>query len=137
MTTARSAFSMSTLQQQLRVLLVEDSRLLAERLLELLATIPGTSTLGVVATEKDAIIAVRDMLPDVLILDLHLKQGTGFGVLRAMHSLDKYPAVVVLTNYALPQYRTQAQTLGAQYFLDKSCEFDRLPEVMQEIAAHA
>lgn len=128
---------MSTLHQQLRVLLVEDSKLLAERLLELLATIPNTNTLGVVATEKDAIIAVRDMLPDVLILDLHLKQGTGFGVLRAMHSLEKYPTVVVLTNYALSQYRTQAKTLGAQYFLDKSCEFDRLPDVMREIAAHA
>lgn len=127
---------MST-HQPLRVLLVEDSKLLAERLLELLGTIPGTRTLGVVASEKEAILAVRDMLPDVLILDLHLKQGTGFGVLKAMHSLDKYPTVVVLTNYALPQYRTQATTLGAQYFLDKSCEFDRLPEVMEKIAAHA
>jgi CheY-like chemotaxis protein len=53
-----------------------------------------------------------------------------------MHSLEKYPSVIVLTNYALPQYRTQARTLGAQYFLDKASEFDRLPEVIQEIAGH-
>lgn len=121
----------------LRVLLVEDSKLLSERLLELLAGIPDVNTLGVVASEKEAVRAVRESLPDVLVLDLHLKEGTGFGVLKAMHSLEKYPSVVVLTNYALPQYRTQAKILGAQYFLDKSCEFERLPEVIQEIAARA
>lgn len=121
--------------QILRVLLVEDSKLISERLLELLADIPRVNVVATAASESDALVAVHETAPDVLVLDLHLKQGTGFGVLKAMHSLEKYPSVVILTNYALPQYRTQAQMLGAQYFLDKSCEFERLPEVIQEIAA--
>lgn len=126
---------MNVQHRQLRVLLVEDSKLLAERLLELLGGVPGTQMLGVAATEREAVNSVRELAPDVLVLDLHLKEGTGFGVLRAMHSLQKYPAVVILTNYALPQYRAQAKNLGAQYFLDKASEFERLPNVIQEIAA--
>lgn len=128
---------MNTDPPVLRVLLVEDSQLISERLLELLADIPRVSVIGKAASEADALTAVREQAPDVLVLDLHLKQGTGFGVLKAMHSLEKFPAVVVLTNYALAQYRTRAQMLGAEYFLDKAREFERLPEVIQDIAARS
>lgn len=125
---------MNASSRVLRVLLVEDSKLLAERLLELLADIPQVNVVGNVGSEADALAAVRTTAPDVLVLDLQLRQGTGFGVLRALQVLDKFPAVVILTNYSLPQYRTQAQMLGAQYFLDKASEFDRLPAVLSDIA---
>lgn len=121
------------LNEELRVLLVEDSRLLSERLLELIAAEDGVSAVGSVATESDAVNAVRDLHPDAVILDLRLKEGTGFGVMRYINTLADRPDVVVITNYALPQYRQQAQRLGARYFLDKTQEFDRLPEVLQRL----
>jgi hypothetical protein len=47
------------------------------------------------------------------------------------------PTVVVLTNFALPQYRLQVEALGVEYFLDKAREYDRLPEILRDIAARA
>jgi len=41
--------------------------------------------------------------------------------------------VIVLTNYPYPQYRKRCMELGAEFFLDKSTEFDRLPAVLQQI----
>ena len=41
-----------------------------------------------------------------MILDLQLAKGTGFGVLSQLR--DKRPVTVVLTNYALPEYRRRA-----------------------------
>jgi two-component system OmpR family response regulator len=120
-------------EKSIKVLLVEDSKLLAEQLSELLAAIPFTISVGVVTTEKDAIDASIAQRPDLLILDLHLKQGTGFGVLKALSRIDNPPRVVVLTNYALPQYREQALALGADYFLDKSSDFDRLPQLIHDL----
>jgi two-component system OmpR family response regulator len=120
-------------ERSIKVLLVEDSKLLAEQLSELLASIPFTTSVGVVTTEKDAIDASIAQRPDLLILDLHLKQGTGFGVLKALSHFENPPRVVVLTNYALPQYREQALALGAHYFLDKSSDFDRLPRLIHDI----
>jgi len=116
-----------------RVLLVEDSRLLSERLLELIAAEDGVSAVGAVTTESEAIDAVRDLHPDAVILDLRLREGTGFGVMRFINTLSDKPEVVIITNYALPQYRQQAQRLGARYFLDKTQEFDRLPEVLKQL----
>ena len=117
----------------LRVLLVEDSKILADQISDLLNDTPYTSV-GVVTTERDAIaISTADDAPDLLILDLHLKQGTGFGVLKALACLARRPTVVVLTNYALPQYREQALALGAHHFLDKSADFDLLPDLIRDI----
>jgi DNA-binding NarL/FixJ family response regulator len=68
----------------------------------------------------------------VLILDLQLKQGTGFGVMRSLGA-DR-PAVIVFTNYALPEYRRRAEQLGVEYFLNKSLDFERLPDVIRSLA---
>jgi DNA-binding NarL/FixJ family response regulator len=119
----------------MRVLLVEDSRLLARHLLEQLAAIPKVEPLGVVESEQQAIDAIVRTTPDLIILDLHLKHGTGFGVLASMAKFSKPPIAVVLTNYDLPQYRERATALGARYFLDKSNEFDRLPAIIDELSA--
>lgn len=122
----------------LKVLLVEDSNVLAERLSELLGHVPGVTLIERVDSEGAAIRSVRSQAIDVLILDLHLRQGTGFGVLRALAQVPRAAVTtIVLTNYALPQYRRTAGELGARYFLDKAREFDRLPDVLREIAVAA
>jgi len=96
---------MNSKDLSLRVLLVEDSQLLADQISEVLAATTCTTSIGVVSTEQEAIARSIEGHPDLLILDLHLKQGTGFGVLKALAGLSQRPTVVVLTNYALPQYR--------------------------------
>lgn len=124
---------MGTSYATLKVLLVEDSPLLSDRLLELLGDIPGVRTLPSVSTELGALGAIAELSPDVVVLDLRLKEGTGFGVLRGLKSLTQQPTVIILTNYALPQYRTQAEAYGVRYFLDKARDFDQLPAVLTKL----
>ncbi len=122
--------------RNLSVLLVEDSRVLAERLRETLLSVPGVQLAGTVDSEADAVAALHRQPVDVLLLDLHLRQGTGFGVLRAIPTdQPKKPVVIVLTNYDLAEYRRAAAALGAQHFLDKLRDFDRLPSLLQQIEA--
>lgn len=116
---------------KLQVLLVEDSKLLIERLSELMASITDLELCAAVTTEAEAIETIRQSSPDVVVLDLRLKEGTGFGVLRFIKTLTTAPVVIVVTNYALPQYRNQAILLGARFFLDKSSEFDQLPVILE------
>ncbi len=116
---------------KLKVLLIEDSPLLSERIMELLSEMEGIISVGTVATELTAIQAINEHTPDVLLLDLRLKEGTGFSVMRHVkHITGKRPAVIVITNYALPQYRREAEALGARFFLDKSQEFDLIPAML-------
>jgi DNA-binding NarL/FixJ family response regulator len=110
------------------VLLVEDSEVLAERLREALTALEGVRVIATVDTERAATACVRTQAVDVIVLDLQLKQGTGFGVLRGLGT--QRPAVVVLTNYALPEYREQAERLGADHFLNKSSDYEQLANVI-------
>ena len=117
----------------LRVLLVEDSRVLAERLRESLDTLDNVEVVGLVADETAAVAAVRDQRPDVIILDLQLKEGTGFGVMQRLG--ETRPVIIVFTNYMLPEYQRIASSLGVQHFLNKSMDYERLPQLLQEIGA--
>jgi two-component system OmpR family response regulator len=122
--------------RNLSVLLVEDSRVLAERLRETVLSVPGVHLAGTVDSEADAVAALQRHPIDVLLLDLHLRQGTGFGVLRAIPgSPARKVVVIVLTNYDLAEYRRAAAALGARHFLDKLRDFDRLPTLLQQIGA--
>lgn len=117
----------------LRVLLVEDSRVLAERLREALATLENIEVVGSVADESAAVAAAREKRPDVIILDLQLKEGTGFGVMQQLG--EKRPIIIVFTNYMLPEYQRIANSLGVQHFLNKAVDYERLPQLLQEIGA--
>jgi two-component system, OmpR family, response regulator len=122
--------------RNLSVLLVEDSRVLAERLRETLLSVPGVQLAGTVDSEADAVAVLQRQPVDVVLLDLHLRQGTGFGVLRAIpNDQVRKTVVIVLTNYDLAEYRRAAAALGARHFLDKLRDFERLPILLQEIGA--
>lgn len=122
-----------TRTDSLRVLLVEDSKVLTERLTEAIRQIPDVELVGIADTETAAIAAATRESVDVIILDLHLKQGTGFGVMRALVGRPCKPRIVVLTNYDLPEYKNAAIALGATHFLDKARDYGRLGDVLQEI----
>src|SRR5690349_12200851 len=102
--------------RELKILLVEDSPLLSDRIMELLSGMEGIVPMGAVATESAAIQAIDQQKPDVILLDLRLKEGTGFSVMRHVRHAGKQPVVIVITNYALPQYRREAEALGARFF---------------------
>jgi DNA-binding NarL/FixJ family response regulator len=121
------------MSQGLRVLLVEDSKVLLERLAEAIRQIPEVELIGTADTEAAAVAAVKRDKIDVVILDLHLKQGTGFGVMRALAATQLKPRIIVLTNYDLPEYKNAALALGATHFLDKARDYGRLPEVLHEL----
>jgi two-component system, OmpR family, response regulator len=120
----------------LRVLLVEDSSLIAGRLAELIGSMPDVDLIETVATEEEAISHVAADRPDALILDLHLRSGSGFGVLRALArgAAGRQPKVVILTNFSLPEYRREAELYGVAAFLDKSRDYFRLPTLLKDFA---
>ena len=48
---------------------------------------------------------------------------------------ERRPLIIVFTNYMLPEYQRLASALGVEYFLNKSVDYERLPQLIQEIGA--
>jgi DNA-binding NarL/FixJ family response regulator len=113
----------------MKVFLVEDSLAIRERLRYMVGA-AGSEVVGEASGEAEAVAGVTATRPDLVVLDLCLASGSGVEALKRIK--DGYPAlrVVVLTNHVDPQYRKRCDELGADYFLDKSKEFSKLPALL-------
>jgi DNA-binding NarL/FixJ family response regulator len=129
------AFSSMTDTTPLRVFLVEDNPLIRERLIESLTSTGRIDVVGYAEGEREAVDALADGRWDAVLLDLQLKQGNGLGVLRAIGPSRPHGAkILVLTTYAIPQYRDRSLALGADAFFDKSREYDRAVDMLSDFA---
>ncbi len=118
----------------MKVFLVEDSPLLRTRLEAMLAAIPGAEPAGHAEGADEAIRQILERRPDVVVLDIHLKQGNGFDILRAAAKAAPEVVFYVLTNYPAESYRASAERLGARGFFDKSTEFNLLRDTLAAAA---
>lgn len=115
----------------LRVLLVEDSLLIRKHLVSLLEDSEGVVVCGEVDTEADALTALRVGRFDAVVVDLQLREGSGFGVLQHLKLNHPDLLAIVLTNSNTAAMRARSLALGAHHFLDKSSEFERVAELLE------
>lgn len=113
------------------IFIVDDSQTLRERLVKMLAEVEGVGVIGQARNAAEAIAGIRDLKPRVVILDIQMPDGSGIDVLKTIKQESQPPIVVMLTNHPYPQYRERCMKLGADYFLDKSIEFDQLAEIFE------
>jgi DNA-binding NarL/FixJ family response regulator len=120
-----------------RVFLVEDSKLVRERMIAFLQTIQGVDPVGSAATARDAEQAILAERPDAVLLDIKLAQGSGFDVLRSLRANAPEIEIYMFSNFAAPAYRQLAAGLGARGFFDKTTEIGSLRRTMAERAAQS
>ena len=119
----------------MKVFLVDDSVVIRQRLKRLLADVQGTQVIGEAGGVREATVAIFEQKPDVVILDIHLFDGSGIDVLQNSKKVDPVPAVIILTDYPFPQYRTKCMEAGADFFFLKSSEFDRVIPALKQLIA--
>ena len=66
-----------------------------------------------------------------MILDIQMPDGDGLTVLEAAKRLNPAPAVLMLTNYVDDYHRLRCAAAGADFFLDKSKQFEEIPNVLR------
>lgn len=114
-----------------KVFLVDDSPLVRERIADMVAQVPQLSLVGEAADADTAIRGILAEKPDLVLLDLCLERGSGFDVLKEVHSREPGIHFFMLSNFATEPYRRQAQRLGAVGFFDKTTDLERLRATLQ------
>jgi len=118
----------------MKVFVVEDSAAVRERLIEMIREIEDIEVVGEADTYDTAVAGIMATRPDVAILDIHLAEGSGIEVLATVKKQLAGIRGIMLTNYTSPQHLKAAADAGAEYFLDKSSDFERIPEILGRIA---
>ncbi len=119
------------LNHKIQVFIADDSLIVRERLVTMLDELAGIEIVGQAENVAEAISAIRKLQPDVVILDIRMPGGSGIDVLQNIKRDEAAPMVIILTNYPYPGYRQKCMNAGADFFLDKSTEFDQIPELFE------
>jgi len=115
----------------MRLLIVDDSEILIQRLTSSLAEVPGIEIVGSAGNVAEAALKIRQAKPDVVILDICMPGGSGIDVLEGMKQDPFQPIVIVLSNYTDRRYRRKCQQSGARFYFDKSTEFHKVAAVLR------
>lgn len=118
----------------LKVLLIDDTVLILQRLQSMLSGLPEISNMELATSAEEALIIMEFFKPDLLVLDINMPGMGGIEMLRKV-TLEQQskPAIIMLTNNTFAGYRDECMRLGADYFLDKSREFIQIPVIVQEL----
>ena len=121
----------------MRLLIVDDSEIVRERLKAMLSEVPNVETVDLAKDQHEARELVGKLNPDVVILDIQMPGGSGIDLLREIKKRKQPPLAIVLTNQSYPQYQRVCINAGADFFFDKSTEFDKVAEVLKKANNHA
>jgi CheY-like chemotaxis protein len=128
-------------EESIRILVMDDSPVIRHLIVAMLDDIDSVDEVVEVADAPAAISAVAHQPPLIAILDIKVpgdnKLRNGIDVLREIKRISPETDVIMLTNHAIPLYRETCMMAGASFFLDKSSEFDQLPEAIESILHRA
>lgn len=119
----------------LKVAIVDDSMIVIERLRVLLSDIPCAEVVGYACNIELARQLISRCCPDVIVLDIYLSgdspMANGLDLLASEKKENPERMIIMLTNMVEEQYRERCMKLGADYFFDKTNEFEKVAEVIR------
>jgi two-component system, NarL family, response regulator DevR len=104
----------------IRVLVVDDHAIVREGLRRLINKDASITVVGEAASKREAFAQISHHNPDVIVVDLHLPDGSGLEVIAWARSLSQKIGIVVLTMSNLPEHVLASMQSGASSHVDKS-----------------
>jgi DNA-binding NarL/FixJ family response regulator len=120
-----------------KVLIVDGSLIIRERLKAMLSEVPKIETVNQAKDELEALELLHKLNPEIVVLDIQMPGGHGIDLLHKVKKEQRPPPVIVLTNLSDNQYRKKCMDAGADFFFDKSTEFDKVTEVLNKLSQDA
>src|SRR3954447_5268772 len=119
----------------IRVLIVDDQELVRIGFRLFLETQPGLAVVGEAGDGEEAIERVRELQPDVVLMDIRMPTMDGVEATAKLTSgaIEPAPRVLVLTTFDLDEYVFGALRAGAAGFLLKDAPRERLIEAIRVV----
>jgi two-component system chemotaxis response regulator CheY len=120
----------SVQKEKLLILIVDDNMCFVERMIGLLDDLTNVGYINVASDYDEASRMVTEERPDLVLLDINLPGKNGIEILKKIRKGGSDCKVIMITNHADEYYRQQCRELGADYFLDKSNDFAKVPSII-------
>ena len=118
-----------------RIFLVDDHPLVREWLTNLINHLPGLSVCGEAATVESALLGIEAQSPDVAIVDLSLKEGSGLDLIKAIKARHSDTAIIVLSMHDEQYYAERTMRAGARGYVMKGEVTSDILTAIREVLA--
>ncbi|MER6064721.1 response regulator transcription factor [Streptomyces sp. NPDC001792] len=119
----------------IRVLIADDQMMVREGFSVLLNAMPDIEVVGEAVNGREAVDRVRELAPDVVLMDIRMPELNGIEATREIVTADAAAKVLVLTTFDLDEYVYQALRAGASGFLLKDASARQLADGVRVVAA--
>lgn len=118
----------------LKVLVIDDHAVVREGLRRLLSRDKTINLVGEAASKREALAQISHHNPDVIVVDLHLPDGSGLDVIAWTRSASQKIGIVVLTMSNMPEHVLASMQSGASAHVDKSAPIGEIIQAIRDSA---
>jgi DNA-binding NarL/FixJ family response regulator len=119
----------------IRVLVVDDQRVVREGLEMLLGLLDGIEVVGSASDGEEAVARLEETLPDVVLMDLNMPRMDGIEATARITAAHPHVAVVVLTTYSDEERVLAALRAGARGYLTKDAGAEDIERALRRVVA--
>lgn len=118
---------------KLLILIVDDNMCFVERMIGLLEEVKNIAYINVASDFDEASRLLLSEPHDLVLLDINLPGKSGIELLKKIKLTSVHTKVMMMTNHAEEYYRVLCRELGADYFMDKSNDFAKVPGIVSHM----
>ncbi|WP_105972684.1 response regulator transcription factor [Streptomyces geranii] len=115
----------------MKVVIVDDQTLIRDGLVTICALLPDVEVVAAVGDGQQALVAVEEYAPDVVLMDLRMPRMDGIEATRAVTARHPHTHVVVLTTYSDDESVSAALAAGALGYLTKDAGRDDIERALR------
>jgi DNA-binding NarL/FixJ family response regulator len=124
---------MNPFQAASRIIVVDDHPLMRDGLIMRISSQEDMSVCGEAATEDDALELVKQLGPDLVIIDISLKKGNGIELVKRIRLYDPSIRMLVVSTFQESLYAERALRAGALGYLNKQESNEKLIEAVRTV----
>ncbi len=118
---------------KIKVLIVDDHSLVRQGLSQILSLEPDLEVVGEAKDGEECLQKVKDLKPDVTLLDINMPNVNGIKALRKLKDMNQETKVIILTFHEEIEYLFETFNLGANGYIVKDAESDVLIHGIREV----
>jgi DNA-binding NarL/FixJ family response regulator len=122
-------------EQEIRILVADDSNLFREAIVSFVSTLPGMVLIGVATTGEQAVRIAKVVRPDVVVMDAYMPGIGGLEAARQLHRMDDAPAVLLVAANIDDALIAEAHRIPVHTLLLKRDAGRRLEATIRDAAA--
>src|SRR5580692_794867 len=116
-----------------RVLIVDDHPIVRHGLKQMIDAEPDLVVCGEAQSDREARAAIRELDPDIMIVDVSLAQGDGMDLVREVHAQRPQLPMLVLSMHDETIYAQRLLSAGARGYIMKEGAFDQLLVALRRV----